>query len=141
MLGAHSRVPVYAYARPADKRKGFEGLSALVRLEMGHDPNTGALYLFTNRPRTRAKVLQFDGTGLTVYSKRLEKGRFAKLWRSGGEKDLELTKTELDLFLQGSHLVGRMPLSPPALTADDLRPRPSRQRRAIVNAASLVPAA
>jgi len=128
VIGVHSRVPVYAYCRPADLRAGFEGLSALVRLELGRDPISGALYLFTNRRRSRAKVLHFDGTGLCVYAKRLEKGNFAKLWGSAAGKDLSLTKAELELFLQGSQMVGRVPLSPPMLTAEDLRPAARRRR-------------
>ena len=67
MIGAHGRVPVFAYRRPADLRKGFEGLSALVREALGQDPLSGALYLFTNQRRTTAKVLHFDGTGLGLY--------------------------------------------------------------------------
>jgi transposase len=131
MIGVHSQVPVFAYCRPADMRKGFEGLSALVRRDMKQDPISGALYLFTNRRRRRAKVLFFDGTGLCVYSKRLEKGLFAKLWRSATDSSLSLTKAELELFLQGSQLVGRMPLSPPMLRPEDLRPGSrSRERSA-----------
>lgn len=129
MIGAHSRVPVFAYCRPADLRKGFEGLSALVRRDLGRDPIDGSLYLFTNRRRRRAKVLYFDGTGLCVFAKRLEKGLFAKLWRSAAARELRLTRPELELFLQGCQLVGRLQLSPPPLTARDLRPR-SRARTA-----------
>ena len=131
MIGAHSRVPVYAYCRPADMRKGFEGLSALVRRDLGRNPIDGAMYLFTNRRRRRAKVLFFDGTGLCVYAKRLEKGLFAKLWRPDSDAQLSLTRPELELFLQGSQLVGRVQLSPPMLEADDLRPGSrARSRRA-----------
>jgi transposase len=123
VIGAHSRVPVFAYCRPADMRKGFEGLSALVRRDLGRNPNDGSLYLFTNRRRQRAKVLYFDGTGLCVLSKRLEKGLFAKLWRKESDQELALTRTELDLFLQGSQLVGRLELCPAPLSAKDLVPR------------------
>ncbi len=69
MIGAQGRVPVFAYRRPADLRKGFEGLSGLVREALDLDPLSGALYLFTNRRRTTAKVLHFDGTGLGLYIK------------------------------------------------------------------------
>jgi transposase len=126
VLGSLARVPVFAFCRPADMRKGFEGLSALVRLELGRDPHDGALYLFTGRNRHIAKILYFDGSGINVHHKRLCKGTFAKLWRSEGDKELALTKAELDLFLNGSQLVGRIPLSPPPLTAEDLRPRPPK---------------
>jgi transposase len=129
VIGVHSRVPVFAYCRPADLRKGFEGLSALVRRDLGRDPIDGALYLFSNRRRRRAKVLYFDGTGLCVLSKRLEKGLFAKLWRSEAEKELSLTKPELELFLQGSQLVARLQLSPPPLVARDLRPHARARAR------------
>lgn len=120
MIGAEGRVPVYAYGAPADMRKGFEGLCGLVRNEMKKNPISGALYLFTNRRRNRAKVLHYDGTGLCVYAKRLDKGRFAKLWDRQSDQELELTRPELELFLQGSQLVGKVELSPAPLTEDDL---------------------
>jgi transposase len=129
VIGAHSGVPVFAYCRPADLRKGFEGLSALVRQDLGRDPVDGSLYLFTNRRRRRAKVLYFDGTGVVVVSKRLEKGIFAKLWRFESEKELRLTRPELELFLHGSQIVGRLQLSPAPLTTKDLGPQ-ARARRA-----------
>jgi transposase len=49
-------------------------------------------------------------------AKRLERGRFAHLWRDDGESPMTLTVSELDLFLEGSTIIGRMALSPPALT-------------------------
>ena len=115
MIGAQGRVPVFAYRRPVDLRKGFEGLSALVQQALGRDPLSGALYLFTNRRRTTAKVLQFDGTGLTLYIKRLARGRFAALWNDDDATTLSLSRPELELFLQGSQLVGKVPLAPPPL--------------------------
>lgn len=114
------RARVYAYARPADMRKGFEGLSALVRQELGRDPLSGDLFVFVNRRLHRAKVLHWDGTGLCVYAKRLEKGRFACLWRDPEEGCLELSPSELRLLLEGCQLVGRMELSPPVLEENEL---------------------
>ena len=102
MIGAHGRVPVFAYRRPADLRKGFEGLSALVREALALDPLSGALYLFTNQRRTTAKVLHFDGTGLGLYIKKLARGRFAALWDDSAPASLSLTRTELGLFLQAA---------------------------------------
>jgi transposase len=121
-------------------RRGFEGLSALVRQELRRDPLDGAFYLFTNQQRNRAKVLHFDGSGLCVLAKRLERGRFAKLWRSEDSSELKLTRTELDLFLQGSHLVGRVPLSPPPLGPEALRPRAPRHPRVPATPTPLFPA-
>jgi transposase len=113
---------VWAYAAPTDMRKGYEGLGAIVRNELGRDIMAGELYLFTNARRSRAKVLLFDGTGLAIYMKRLDKGHFAKLWRPGGGA-LSMTMSELALFLEGSELVGRRALSPAAITNEELAPR------------------
>ena len=110
------RVTVYAYTQPVDMRKGFDGLSALVTAGLQRDPLNGDVYIFVSRDRVRAKVLQWDGTGLCVYAKRLERGRFASLWRDQDDAPITLTVSELDLFLDGSALVGRLALSPPALT-------------------------
>jgi transposase len=110
------RVQVWAYTSPADLRKGFDGLSAMVREELGRDPLSGDLFLFVSRNRIRAKVLHWDGTGLCLYAKRLEKGRFACLWPAVDDDAVRLTTTELSLFLEGSNLVGKIMLSPPEMT-------------------------
>lgn len=123
MIGLTGRVRVFAYCAPVDMRKGFEGLSALVREQLGRDPLDGALYLFTNRPRTRAKVLCFDGSGLCVYAKRLERKRFVALWKYTDRDRIPLTKTELELFLEGSHLIARFQLAPAPMTEKDLEVR------------------
>ena len=112
MLGLGRNVKVWGYAGPCDMRNGFDGLYNIVRNKMGCDPETGDLYLFTNRVRTRAKVLYFDRTGLCVYAKRLEKGRFAKLWEKVNGKKMSLTLNELMLFLEGSKIVGKIRISP-----------------------------
>ena len=123
MIGINAKTVVYAFCSPVDMRKGFEGLSALVREELGRDPLDGALYLFANRRRNRAKVLHFDGSGLGVYAKRLEKIRFAALWKVTDRDRVRLTKSELELFLQGSHLIGRFQLAPSPLSEKDLEVR------------------
>ena len=120
MISLARGIRVYAYAAPSDMRKGYEGLSALVRHDLGRDPLSGDLYLFCNRLRHRAKVLHWDGTGLCIYAKRLEKGRFACLWREGHRNELTLSESELRLFLEGSQLVGRVALSPTHLCEKDL---------------------
>lgn len=111
---------VIAYCRPVDMRKGYGGLSRLVRKEMGQDVLSGTLFLFTNKRRNRAKVLYFDGTGLCVLAKRLERGQFAPLWKRSAGPTLSLTHAELELFLHGSELVGKMALRPPALSKKEL---------------------
>lgn len=113
MIGSTRQVRVFAYCAPADLRKGYDGLSGLVRKAMKRDPISGDLYLFINKRRHLAKVLLWDGTGLCIYSKRLERGRFADLWWRGHTKPIAMTTSELTLLLEGNELVGRRALSPP----------------------------
>jgi transposase len=120
MIGSLAGARIYAYCAPVDLRKHWEGLCALVRDELGCDPLSGSLYLFTNKRRTLAKVLGFDGTGLWIYSKRIEKQRFAALWMFTDRKKLPLKKSELELFLEGSHLIARFQVSPAILSDSDL---------------------
>ena len=81
MFGLTTATRVFVAPGATDMRKGFDGLFGLVRDALGEDPLSGHLFLFANRDRTRVKVLVFDGSGLWVCSKRLEKGRFA--WPKG----------------------------------------------------------
>lgn len=118
MIGSTRQVTVYAFSQPTDLRRGFDGLSALVRETLGRDELSGDLYLFVSRNRRRAKVLLWDGTGLCIYTKRLETGRFACLWGQKQSPQVRLTISELQLFLEGSTLVGRIPLSPPVFVAE-----------------------
>lgn len=115
MLPLPRRYQVIAYASPADMRKGFDTLSTLIREELGRDPVSGDLYLFVSRNRIRAKVLLWDGTGACVFTKRLESGRFACLWNARGTGEVELSSSELALFLEGCEEVGRRRLSPPQI--------------------------
>jgi transposase len=119
-LGPQLRV--FAYGRPVDMRKGFEGLYGLATTTLGRQVLGGDLFLFVGRDRRRAKVLYFDGTGLCLLHKRLEHGRFAALWQPGDAPEISLSMSELQLFLEGCNLVGRVPLSPPALPPQALLP-------------------
>lgn len=112
MIGSTRSVRVFAYTQPTDMRKGFDGLYGMVTTQLEEDPLSGDLFLFVARNRKRAKVLMWDGTGLCLYAKRLEQGTFAKLWSGQDSATLELTSAELSLFLEGSKLVGKVPVSP-----------------------------
>lgn len=104
-LGAATRI--YLAVGATDMRKGFDGLFGLVRQRLALEPLSGHLFLFCNRPRTRLKALYWDGSGLWVCAKRLEKGRFC--WPSlggegeGGPKAL-INAEELALLLGGIDL-------------------------------------
>jgi transposase len=96
VIGSTRQVSVFALGAPADLRKGFDGLTSLVSRELQHEPLSAALYLFVNRMRQGAKVLLWDGTGLCIYAKRLERGRFAALWRDDACSALRLELTPDD---------------------------------------------
>ncbi len=112
MIGASPNVRVFAYTEPVDMRKGFDGLFGLVKTHLGRNPLSGDLFVFVSRNRKRAKVLLWDGTGLCLYAKRLEQGQFANLWSGPDTAEIELTAAELQLFMEGSLLVGKVPISP-----------------------------
>jgi transposase len=120
VIGLTRAVRVFAYGAPVDLRKGFNGLSALVEQGMKHDLLDGDVYLFLGRKPRRAKVLYFDGTGLCLLAKRLERGRFARPWERPVGGVVSLTLSELALFLEGSELVGRKSLAPPTFEQKEL---------------------
>jgi transposase len=93
-------------------RKGYNGLFGLVRSGLQRDPLSGDVYLFLNRRRTSMKALVWDGTGLCIFMKRLERHRFAALW-CDDDGPVRLTSNELALFIEGCTVVGHVPLSPP----------------------------
>jgi transposase len=107
-------VRVFAFPAPADLRNGYNGLFGLVQNTLKADPMCGDLFLFVNESRKLCKVLVWDGTGLCIFQKRLERGCFAKLWRDDGQV-VKLTQSELALFIEGCTLIDRRSLSPIAL--------------------------
>lgn len=107
MLSFTGSLKVFLAVEPCDLRKSFNGLHALVTEQLGEDPRTGALFVFTNRRHTRLKILLFDGTGLWVCTKRLEKGTFS--WPRSVEPattKLRLTPEALALLTDGVDLRG-----------------------------------
>lgn len=73
-LGSSHRY--HFYRRACDMRKSFNGLSGLVRNELGRDPTSGEVFVFLNRKRTHIKLLHWEYAGFVLYYKRLEKGTF-----------------------------------------------------------------
>ena len=122
MIGSGRQIAVYAFGEPVDMRKSFNTLSALV-VGLGRDVLSGHFFLFVSRNRKRAKVLFFDGTGLCLLAKRLDKGRFAAVHERAKHGVLQLTPAELQLFIEGSEAIGRVELSPPLLTLSDHTPK------------------
>jgi transposase len=102
MLSFSGSLKVYVALDPIDMRKGFEGLYAAVSEKLQADVKSGALFVFTNNKRTRLKVLYFDGTGLWLMTKRLEKGTFC--WpraAESGQTKLQLAPEAFALLTDG----------------------------------------
>lgn len=90
---------------PIDLRCGFNRLSGIARETLGYDPRGGALFVFFGKRRHAIKILFWDGTGLCLFYKRLDKGRFRLLdTPSTGATHVELNETELDALLDGIDL-------------------------------------
>jgi len=102
MLSPGPATKIYLAAGATDMRKSFNGLYALVAGTLEADPLSGHLFVFCNRRRDRIKILCFDGSGLWVCAKRLEKGTFA--WPEGGEGAIELSQNQLNLLPGGLDL-------------------------------------
>ena len=100
MFGLGLATKIYIAVEAVDMRKGFEGLYGLVRDQLGQDPLSGHLFLFTNRTKTRLKALVWDGSGLWVCAKRLEKGRFG--WPAAEHgRSVMMRPEELAMLLNG----------------------------------------
>jgi len=85
-------------------RKGFNGLSALIRAELGHDPLSGTVFIFFNKQRNQVKLLLFEGDGFGIFHKRLEKGTFELPIRTAESQDGIIDWHELQFILQGVDL-------------------------------------
>jgi transposase len=99
MLSLSAATRVFVALAPVDLRHGFNGLYAAVRERLQQDPLSGHLFVFTNKGRDRVKVLFWDGSGLWVCAKRLEKGRFS--WPKGEGAAANLRTEELSALLSG----------------------------------------
>jgi len=104
MFSIGSATRVYVAAGSTDMRKSFEGLFGLVRDRLQGDPLSGHVFLFSNAQRNRLKLLFWDGTGLWVCAKRLEKGRFRWPEADAGQTRIMLTQEEVALLLGGIDL-------------------------------------
>jgi transposase len=104
MLAFPAAIRIYVALEPVDMRKQYDGLWAAAQQQLGEDPKQGALFCFTNRERTRLKLLYWDGTGVWVLAKRLEQGRFSWPEPSEAKRKLALTPEALALLIGGVEL-------------------------------------
>jgi transposase len=106
MITPPSGVRVWLAAGVTDMRKGFDGLAMLVQERLQRDPFGGQVFVFRGRRGDRLKVLWWDGQGLCLFAKRLEKGRF--VWPSGADGVVALSPAQLGMLLEG--IDWRMPV-------------------------------
>lgn len=116
MITLPSNAEILLYQKPTDMRRSFDGLSGMVREELGREPTDGSLFLFINRRQDRIKILYWDRDGLALWYKRLESGSFERINR-GDQTAVRIDATELSMLLGGvslSHVKRRKRYNPAA---------------------------
>ncbi|HVY88076.1 MAG TPA: IS66 family insertion sequence element accessory protein TnpB [Hyphomonadaceae bacterium] len=98
MISLAPGTQVYLVSRPVDLRNGFDGLAAKAQQIVGADPFSGHLFLFRGKRGDYLKALYWDGSGLCLFAKRLEKGRF--VWPPIVDGALTLTPAQLALLIE-----------------------------------------
>lgn len=111
MISFNRRTKIFLSKEPTDMRASYDTLFLKAKDVLGQDPFSGHLFVFLNARRTACKCLFYDGTGLVLVCKRLEKGLFTKLnpYHRG---DIILTPAEFSLFFEGADLQKRFIESP-----------------------------
>jgi transposase len=99
MIALSAGVRIHLAMGATDMRKGFDGLAALVQQVLHKDPFGGHLFVFRGKRADRVKILFWDGTGLVLYAKRLERGRF--VWPATREGVVALSAAQLSMLLEG----------------------------------------
>lgn len=111
MIALNRRTKIFVSKDPSDMRASYDTLFQKVKITLEKDPFSGHLFVFMNRDRSSCKCLYYDGTGLVIIAKRLERGRFAKInpYHSG---EIVLTQAEFALLFEGADLNKRFIESP-----------------------------
>lgn len=99
MMSPSAGTKVYLACNPVDMRKGFDSLAAEVSQVLRSDPYSGHLFVFRSKRGDRMKILYWDGTGMCLFTKRLEVGCF--VWPSVMDDSLQLTPAQLSLLIEG----------------------------------------
>jgi transposase len=106
MFGWGSATRIYLAAGATDMRKSFDGLYGLVRDRLELEPLSGHVFLFSNAQRNRMKLIYWDGSGLWVCAKRLERGCFRWPVAEAGQTKIVLSHEEMALLVGGIDLAG-----------------------------------
>ena len=95
MIALPPKTHIWIAAGVTDKRRGFDGLSALVQTKLEQSPFSGHVFVFRGRRGDLIKVLWWDGDGLCLFAKRLERGRF--VWPQASDGSVALTRAQLSM--------------------------------------------
>jgi transposase len=99
MIPVPSNVRVWLAVGRTDMRRGMNGLALLVQQGLGRDPHAGDLFAFRGRRGDLLKIIWHDGVGMSLYAKRLERGRF--IWPSPTDGIVAITSAQLAYMLDG----------------------------------------
>ena len=99
MIAPSSGVRVWLANGHTDMRRGMNGLALQVQQALGRDPHAGDLYVFRGKQGGLLKILWHDGLGMSLYAKRLERGRF--IWPSPADKCVAISASQLGYMLDG----------------------------------------
>ena len=98
---------IYLYRDSVDFRKGHRGLSAIVQMEIGHDPFSGILYVFRNRAFNKLKILLWENNGFVLYYKSLSEEKFH--WPEADENLVTINGEQLNWLLEGYDIARMVP--------------------------------
>jgi len=99
MIGLPSGTRIWLAAGMTDMRRGFDGLATIAQEKLGADPFGGHVFVFRGRRGDLVKLLWWDGDGLCLFAKRLERGRF--IWPQATEGSVHLSTAQLSMLLEG----------------------------------------
>ena len=99
MIDLRSGTRIWLAAGITDMRRGFQGLSAQVQTVLEQEPYSGHVFVFRGRRGDLIKLLWFDGDGLCLFQKRLERGRF--IWPQATSGTVSLSRAQLSMLLEG----------------------------------------
>lgn len=113
MIAMNRRTKIFICKEATDMRSSYDSLYSKVQTILNEDPLSGHMFVFINKSRTSCKCLYWDGTGLVIVSKRLEKEHFWKI-NPLHKGQIKLTQAEFNLFFEGADLNKRFIESPAA---------------------------
>ncbi len=99
MIALPTHTQIWIAAGVTDLRRGFTGLSGMVQTKLEQDPFSGHVFVFRGRRGHLIKVLWWDGDGLCLFAKRLERGRF--VWPQATSGTVSLSRAQLSMLLEG----------------------------------------